>query len=146
MDLPTPDALQIALTLSTLVVIWVGWAKFLGPRVKAKWDWFVGILQSIGGRDPIVDKRTGVEIAPMVPALGVQLLSIDKRFETVNENMAQLIEVVKSNQDAHHRIDSVEQRVTVLETAEDARREVRAESTAMWQAVANKDVIDAEEL
>ena len=136
-SLPSPDAVQIVFTVSTLAALWIGWAKYLGPRFKARWNRLVGFFQTIAGRDPIVDKITGREISPEVPPLGKQIAAI-------NDNMAQLIEVVRSNQDAHHRIDGVESRVLVLETAEEARREVRAESTEMWRAVANKDVLDVE--
>lgn len=106
--LPSPDVIQVALTLSTLLVIWVGWVRYLGPRLKHRTRRLVGFFQTIAGRDPIVDKITGKEVSPAVPPLGEQIAAI-------NDNMAQLIEVVRSNQDAHHRIDGIEGRVGGVE-------------------------------
>lgn len=137
MNLPTPDALQVTLTASTLLVIWIAWAKYLGPRIKAKWVRFVGFFQTIAGRDPIVDKVTGKEVSPAVLPLGEHLASI-------NDNMAQLIEVVRSNQDAHHRIDGHETRINALESGRVERIVSQAESAEMWRAVANQspDLMD----
>jgi hypothetical protein len=102
MTLPTPDGLQVALTATTLVAIWITWAKFIGPRIKRKWDRLVGIFQTIAGRDPIIDKRTNKVISPAVPHLGEQL-------STLNDTVSKLVAVIESNQDAHHRIDRHDQ-------------------------------------
>lgn len=137
MGLPTPDALQVALTLTTLAVVWVGWAKVIGPRAKRAWGRSVGFFQAIAGRDPIVDKASGKELSPAVPPLGERLASID-------DTMLRLVTVIESNQDAHHRIDNVEVRVDALEQGRVERIVSQAESAEMWRAVANQspDVVD----
>lgn len=136
-NLPSPDALQVALTCCTLLAFWIGWAKVARPRVRDRWNRILGFFQAIAGRDPIVDKASGKEISPAVPPLGERLASID-------DTMLRLVTVIESNQDAHKRIDNHELRIGTLETREEERREIRAESTEIWRAVANHDIIDVE--
>lgn len=122
----------MTLTLTTLVGVWIAWAKVIGPKVKRAWSRGVGFFQTIAGRDPIIDKITGKEVAPAVPPLGEQLGSI-------HETMSKLVAVIESNQDAHHRIDNHEARITVLEDGRVERIVSQAESAQMWRAVANEN-------
>lgn len=144
MNLPSPDAAQVVLTLTTLAAIWLGWAKVLGPWVKRKWDRFVGIFQAIAGRDPIVDKASGKELAPAMPPLGEQL-------STINDTMQKLVIVIESNHDAHKRIDNHEGRLSATERdiaamklAAVERIVTKDEAAQMWRAVANSDILPGE--
>jgi hypothetical protein len=143
-NLPTPDALQVALTLTTLAAIWLGWAKVVGPKLKPAWSRLVGTIQAIAGRDPIIDKVTGKEIAPALPPLGEQL-------STINDTMAKLVVVIESNHDAHKRIDQVVQRVdghdqalAILAGAQIEKAALHKENAAFFDMVAKRDsdVID----
>lgn len=135
MTLPNPDAIQIALTLSTLAVIWLGWAKVIGPKAKRAWNRGVGFFQAIAGRDPIVDKASGAELSPAVPPIGERLASIDS-------GLSRLVEVIESTQNAHARIDNHETRITSLEVGTVERIVTKAESAEMWRAVADNKETD----
>lgn len=127
-----PVWLQILSGLTAILTVWVGWAKVVGPRIKRAWSRGVGFFQTIAGRDPIIDKITGKEVAPAVPPLGEQMASI-------NDTMGKLVAVIESNQDAHHRIDNHETRLVVLEEGRVERIVAQAESAQMWRAVANEN-------
>ncbi len=147
-SLPAPDALQVALTVSTLAGIWVAWAKVIGPRVKRGWGKAVGAFQTVAGRDPIIDKVTGKEVSPAVPPLGEQLAA-------VNDTMGELVKVIQSNQDAHHRIDVVVTHQQVQDARMDdhdstlaaliaSKFESGARDALLSVEKANKDVIDVD--
>lgn len=144
MSIPSPDGVQVVLTLSTVGALWFGWAKVAGPRVKRQWNRLVGFVEAIAGRDAIVDKASGIEKAPAVPPLGVRLASID-------DTMQKLVVVIESNHDAHKRIDSVVADVAVLKvdvdglkTAAVERIVTKSESAEMWRAIGNGDLIDGD--
>lgn len=112
-SLPTPDAVQILLTLGSVAVAWVSLKKVVTPtwrKLRRGWGKAKGIVQAIGGRDPIHDPITGKEIAPAVPPLGENLAAI-------NDTMSKLVAVIESNQNAHERIDHVVTRVDGHDTA-----------------------------
>lgn len=137
MTLPTPDALQIALTATTLAAVWIGWAKIVGPRLRRGWDRVVGTFQAIAGRDAIIDKVSGKEVSPAVPPLGEQL-------STINDTMSKLVAVIESNHDAHVRLDNHEGRISELEAARLERLVSQAESAHMWRAVADNAANDTD--
>lgn len=87
------------------------------------------VADAILGEEAVND-LAGEEITPKRPGLVARTATLEKAIATlVNQNT---------------RITHVEERVDRLEIAEKARSEVRQEATAMWQAVANKDVIDVD--
>lgn len=144
LHLPTPDGVQVLLTLSGVAGLWLGWAKVLGPRLARGWSRFVGIFQAIAGRDAIVDKVSGREVSPAVPPLGEQLTSI-------HDTMAKLVAVVESNHDAHKRIDrhesvlaSHDQAIGALIAGSNERAATALASAALINAVTNKDLIVGE--
>lgn len=136
---PTPDAINMAYGLVGIAAIWVGWVKYLGPKVKGGWDKIVGFFQAIAGRDAIIDKASGIEKAPAVPPLGHRLASID-------DTLSKLLTVIESTQDAHHRIDSVEKRVNghdqaiaLLAGASVEKAALHQENAAFFDMVAKRD-------
>lgn len=144
MNLPSPDALQVALTCTTILAVWVGWAKFIGPRVKRGWGRVVGIFQAIAGRDAIVDKVSGKEVAPAVPPLGEQL-------STMNETIAKLVAVIESNHDAHERLNAHDKHLVAHDQAIGAlisgsleRAATAMSSAALLNAVANGDIVNGD--
>lgn len=113
MHLPSPDAVQILLTLGSLAVAGIALRKVILPvwrKIKAAKAWFVTFFQTIGGRGPIVDPVTGKELAPAWPPLGVHM-------ETVNATMLKLVDVIESTQNAHARIDANDARDDVQDAA-----------------------------
>lgn len=141
---PSPDGLQVALTISTLLVIWIGWAKYVGPKVRRFTDRAVGIFQAIAGRDAIIDKVSGKEVAPAVPPLGEQLSSI-------NDTMAKLVAVIESNHDAHERLNAHDKHLVAHDQAIGAlisgsleRAATAMSSAALLNAVANGDIVNGD--
>lgn len=146
MNLPSPDGVQILLTLGSLAVAIVALRKVIVPTWKGArrgWAKFTGFVEAIAGRDPILDKATGKELAPAVPPLG-------NRLSGIEDTMLRLVTVIESNQDAHKRIDGLETRVDGVETTVGAliggtfERGAHDALAAVKQK--NADAIDAEEV
>lgn len=125
--MPDLSTLQWIIAAAAVLAVVAGWVKTVMPM----WRRLTGTLDALGGRPPLVDKASGKEVAPALPPLGVRLSNID-------DNLARLADTIDSLNDAHRRIDAVEQRVSVLEDSRVERVVAQAESAHMWRAVADK--------
>lgn len=144
----------------TLIGIWVGWARYLGPRVRKKLRRLGGMIDSLAGRDPIVDPVSHRQIAPPLPPLGERLAGFEdeqrsqsralEKLSTTQANQSaaldKLATTVQSLVDAHKRLDDHDRRLEShghrldkLELARVERIVTQAESAQAWRAVADKD-------
>lgn len=106
--MPTPDALQVALTLLTLAVTTVALVKVVIPVTR--WAWsvgsrFMGAIDNIAGRDARVDRATGKTIEAIPP--------IHDRFAGIESKLDGL-----ANTDA--RFERLESRVDIVEATQAA--------------------------
>ncbi|WP_232676662.1 hypothetical protein [Nocardioides sp. R-C-SC26] len=99
------------LAILGVIVTWYRWVK---PRWRRLVSRTTVALDSIVGRDPIVDEITGHELAPALPGIG--------------QRMATVEEAVKTLADQHGRIDDIDRRVRALESASIERTVTRMES------------------
>lgn len=136
-SLPTPDAVQIALTVGSLAAAWVCIWKVGAPT----WRWIKGVstrtgaaLDTLGGRPPIVDRVTGKELSPEIPALGVVLADMSDRLDRVAN--------VNDRLDRHDILFSKHDKAISALIAGSAERAATAlSSAALLNAVANADTV-----
>lgn len=106
--LPTPDGLQIALTVVTLALGAIAIAKVFIPFARwltATGGRFMGAIDNLAGRDPRIDRATGKTIEG-IPAIGDRFAGIEKRLDRVAN--------------VNDRLDRVEARVDVVEATQAA--------------------------
>lgn len=156
-SLPTPDALQLALTLSTLAGIWLAWAKFIGPRVKSAWAWFSDLFAVFNGRKERIDRVTG-EKRKAVPSLVDALVQIRDKQDEQGNDIKELTTVVTQVADqqltlSEHTRQIADLRVGfgvhaeqigMLKAAAEERTAIHNENATFFDAVAKRssDVID----
>lgn len=103
-------ALGVVGVLGALLAAW-RWAR---PRYRAAKARTNAAIDSLVGRDAIVDTITGRELAPALPGIG-------QRMDVVEHTLAKLA-------DQQNRIDDHETRLSRLEIANIERTVTRAES------------------
>lgn len=111
-----------------LLGVFVGWLKWLRPKIRSARQDGVAIRDAILGRDPVVDSITGKEIAPALPGMGVRMAHQEQQMDLITRAVAQLAST-------HTRIDNHETRIQKLEEASVERVVTRAESAAAWRAM-----------
>lgn len=157
MHLPTPDTAQVLLTLTSVVAIWFGWVKVVGPMLRAIWSWVTDLFAVFRGRPARIDRLTG-ERLPEVPSLVDALVQIrDTQTEQGKsiDNLTTVVTQVANQQvtlDEHTKqiadlrlatgINA--EQVGLLKKAADERTAMHQETTALLGMVASKDDIVGE--
>ncbi len=116
--LPTPDGLQIALTVVTLALGAIAIAKVFIPFARwltATGGRFMGAIDNLAGRDPRIDRATGKTIEG-IPAIGDRFAGIEKRLDRV-ANVNDRLDRVRGRLLV---TDAVEARVDVVEATQAA--------------------------
>lgn len=131
-----PDGLQIALTLSTLMALWIGWAKAVRPRWRRFWDRVDGVMDTLNGRDEFIDPTTGRRV-PAVPALGTRMGNMEDTLSTV-ANQQRLLENHETRITALEN-DRVKDIITSAERAATA-----AASANMFRLAVERDTTDGQ--
>lgn len=124
----TGTLVTIAGGILALLLAVLGWLRWLRPRVRKAISRTGAALDTIAGREAIVDNITGRELAPALPSIG-------KRMESVEGSVAQLVEVIKSQHQQDRRLDDHDHRIKQLEDGTIERIAGKAESVATWRAV-----------
>ena len=114
-------AAKMFLTFVAVVVVIIGWFKWLRPRLKKVNAESVAIRDAILGRDAILDSITGEERVPALPGIGM-------RMATVEEALVALADV-------HVKMLDHEERIRSLETGTLERIAARADSVAAFKAI-----------
>lgn len=85
LTLPSPNGVQILLTLGSVAVALLALQKVFVPT----WRWFgrvgnriTGALDNLGGREAFVDPATG-KLVEAIPPIGERLTSIDTRLDSL---------------------------------------------------------------
>lgn len=137
MTLPSPDRLAAIYTLCGLLALWVGWLKVARPKWRRFRDRVSGTLDSIAGREPIVDKSSGRELAPRMPPIGEHLANINDRLNQLSD--------VRGTLDNHEgRLQALEDsRVEKIVSAAE-RAATAASSAEMLRLVSEHGTVDGE--
>lgn len=112
----------------------LGWWWRKQPERERDRERNAAVADAILG-EPEVTDRSGEVIQPARPGLV-------HRVGTVEEAVIKMGDLAALITEALRRIDTVDARVQVLERATVERLLTKAESAAMWKAVADRDVID----
>lgn len=132
------EKLELALGLSTLLALWVGWIKAGRPRWRRFWGRVGAALDTLVGRDPIHDLASGSEL-PRIEPLPERLAHIEASQVHQAEIQAQQANTLAKVAEALERIGDHERRIKALEVASLERTAQRLESAAMLGAVARRD-------
>jgi len=106
----------IVLFGSVVAVLAGGW-RWGRPRWKTVRRRVSAVLDSVGGRDEIIDPASGKVLAPALPAIGVRMADMEDWRRTHDEQMALLTEAVSRLADQGDKLAALERRVGVLESA-----------------------------
>jgi hypothetical protein len=104
--------------------------KKVVPAVRRRRETREAMHAAIIGAPAVRDKATGEIRAPAIPGIADRMGAMEK-------HMAVMAETVASLNDAHSRLDGVEERVKALEEARVERVVAQAESAQIWRAVAD---------
>lgn len=118
----------VALAAVGLLSAFVGWVKWLRPRLRETKRDSIAIRDAILGRDPVVDSITGKELAPALPGIGQRMATVEQALVTFAQNQHDL-EVLRS------RVDEHDTEILALKNAAIERVITKAESVAAWQAM-----------
>lgn len=108
------------------------------PAVRRRRERREAMHVAIVGSPPVVDRATGKQRAPAVPGIA-------ERMETMETHMAVMARTVASLNDAHERLDGLDERIQTLEDARVERVVSQAESAQMWRAVADNNMSGEDE-
>ena len=129
---------KLVILVGGAVGVLYGAYRWSAPRVRGLIDWFVGMTEAITGRPPMVDRATGKEVSPAVPALGVRLDHFQQGQDRLAIVVTDLTDLIRDQRAQDSRLDDHDQRITTLEQASLERTVVRAESAAMLNLVAQE--------
>lgn len=121
------DWATFAYTVAGIIVITIGWWKGVRPWLRRIRATGTAIVETLVGRDPIIDHATGKELVPAQPGLGVRMATMESAIALLADANATL---------ANH-----ERRIGALEQNQIERIVTRAESANMWRAVADVDLL-----
>lgn len=136
--------------IAGLMVIVLGWVGWLRPRVRRGSRLLVAALETLAGRGEILDEATG-ETLPAIMPLHRRLNHLQRDLDAVAEAQAstakalEILAAVQADQTAHGRsLADHEARILSLEDIDAERARTLEYTTAMWRALADKDVIDVD--
>jgi hypothetical protein len=114
----------------------LGWWWRKQPEREAERARNAAVADAILGRAEVLDLSRN-EIAPAQPGLVHRVSGVEEAVVEFRHAIGLLTETLK-------RIDTLDARLQVLERATAERLLTKAESAAMWKAIADRDDIDGE--
>lgn len=129
------DRIDLTAAAATLLGIFVGWITLIRPRWRKFVSRIVAALDTIAGREAVVDSITGRELAPALPSVGQRMDTLEQTVSKLVEAEIQRQQIDQRVTEAHQRIDLLERRVHGLEDGAIERVANKAESVAAWRAV-----------
>lgn len=105
-----------------LLGVVVGWLKWLRPRWRRVKDDALGARDALVGREAIIDRASGREVAPAIPGIGHRMATVEQALTTLVNNEA--------------RLSALEHDVAELKDARIERALTKVESIAAFDAIA----------
>lgn len=118
----------IAASLVVVLGAVFGWLRWVQPKIRHGLARGGAALDTVVGREAIVDNITGRELAPALPSIG-------KRMESMEGTVSRLVEVIEGQHQQDKRLDDHERRLKQLEDGTIERIAAKAESVSAWRAV-----------
>lgn len=136
MDLTrTQDIVGLAIGVATLMGLVVGWLRWVRPRIRRLRAKTVMALDSLVGREAVIDTITGEEIAPALPGIGARMSHQEQQVELLSVAVTKLVDQQDHQRKLEERVDSHDHRIKALEEQAIERVATKAESVAAWRAV-----------
>lgn len=96
---------------------------------------FTKIVDTLVGREAVVDTITGEEKLPALPGIGVRMAHQEQQMELLAITVTKLVDQQVHQTQLAQRVDEHDDRLRVLEAAQVERVITRAESAQAWQAM-----------
>ena len=132
------QTLTLTLGVLTLVGVVAGYCRFWRPRWRAftagvRLWWATQV-----GSEAILHPVTGEEIQPAQKGVAHRLHDLEQGQAGQSAILARAIDLLEGQQSLNHRIDGIDDRLTVVESGVVERTVARAESAAMLNLVAQE--------
>lgn len=114
----------------------LGWWWRRQPQRERERERNAAVADAILGEPAVLD-RSEQEIQPARPGLVHRVASVEEAVIQIG-NMTGLLN------EALNRIDTLDERLSVVERAQVERILTKAESAHMWRAIADRDVVDGD--
>jgi hypothetical protein len=121
--------------LVVLLCTLFGWLRWIRPRARRAASRVGAALDTIAGREAIVDNITGRELAPALPSIGERMDTMERTVSLLAQQQAH--QVVQDNEIAEIKValGNHGDRIQQLEDGTIERIAAKAESVAAWRAV-----------
>lgn len=119
---------ELALGLGGLLVMVAGGLRWARPKWRQFKNDALGARDALVGREAIIDRASGREVAPAIPGIGHRMATVEQVLVTLVDNEHRL----SAAEDA---ISSLRADVTRLDAAYVERIVTKAESASAWRAV-----------
>jgi hypothetical protein len=130
-----PDWIEACVGLTVLVGAIYGFFRWVRPRWRAARAKWVMAVDSLVGRDAIVDSITGEEKSPALPGVGVRMAHQEQQMELLTVTVTKLVDNQAHQLKLEGRVDDLDDRVAKLEANQVERVVARAETTAAYRAI-----------
>jgi hypothetical protein len=131
----TNALLGVAGGLVVLLGALFGWLRWIRPRARRAASRVGAALDTIAGREAIVDNITGRELAPALPSIGERMDTMERTVSLLAQQQAHQAVQDREIATLAGRVDAVENDVQQLKDGTIERVAARAESVAAWRAV-----------
>lgn len=112
-----------------------GWLRWVRPRYKAASNKVWGALETLTGRDAIIERSTGRVIDPPLPSMGVRLETLEVKTDDLTAIVASIAKSHAVMDNHELRLQDHDTRIEKLEAAAVERVVSKAESAAAWRAM-----------
>lgn len=153
LDLNTGEVVAACSTLAAAMLAVVGWLKAVRPRVRAagrlirRLSVFVDVFV---GRDEQIDEATGIKL-PAIAPLHLRLSGIEQTqsdqaatLRALAEHTNTQAELARTQTELVRIAADHEARLITLEEVDADRARTQEESAAMWRALADRHIPDAD--
>ena len=81
---------QAVLGVVALLGVLVGWLRWARPRWRKVKNDALGARDALVGREAIVDRASGREVAPAIPGIGMRMATVEQALLTLIDNEKRL--------------------------------------------------------
>jgi hypothetical protein len=131
----TSTLVGIASALVVVLGAVIGWLRWVRPRARRAASRVGAALDTIAGREAIVDNITGRELAPALPSIGERMDTMERTVSMLAQQQAHQAVQDREIAALTGRVENVENDVQQLKDGTIERIAAKAESVAAWKAV-----------
>ena len=134
--MPVPD-ITVALTVSTLAALWVGWIWKLRPWVRHTGERISAFLDTFNGREEFVDPTSGKVVSRVEP-LGHRLGQLETTVATLVDQDRRLTRLEEEHIRHGGRLSVAESAIYDLQKARNERMVTKAEAAQFYRLLADQ--------